>query len=456
MPSNFFLRKKAKSASTKRKKDDADVSNKKKKHEKIKPSQEEISSDEDDSGHDPGYPEESSSEEETEQEKKLRLAKKYIAKIEEEEREKNSLDDTREAVAQRLKEEALEEAGRLLKKKAHEYENVVPEPAAIFRGHKLSITALAMSTSEKFFFSAAKDCFIIKWSTEEKKKLKAIPCVKKGTDETKPGHSGHILSLALSSDDKFLASGCSNNIINIWNPETLEHLKTFKGHKGAITGLVFQRNTHQLISSSSDRSLKLWNLDEMGYVETLFGHQDEIHGIDCFIGENVVTCGGRDNTVRIWKIAEESQLVFQGHGASIDCVAVSSFQSFVSGGDDGSLLLWGTQKKKPMSKITLAHGEDQESEVPNWIVSVASLQNTDLVASGSKDGFIRLWRRDDDTHTLVPISRIPVEGFVNSMKFSPSGKYLIAGIGQEHRLGRWWRIKEAKNSIVLYSWPNKS
>ncbi|GBN48704.1 U3 small nucleolar RNA-interacting protein 2 [Araneus ventricosus] len=383
MPSNFFLRKKAKSGPTKRKKDEAEVFSKKKKSEKIKPNQEEISSDEDDSGHDAGYPDESSSEEENEQEKKLRLAKKYIAKIEEEEREKNSLDDTREAVAQRLKEEALEEAGRLQKKKAHEYENVVPETEAIFRGHKLSITALAVSSSEKFFISAAKDCNIIKWSIEEKKKIKVIPYVKKGTEETMPGHTGQILALALSSDDKFLASGCSSKIINIWNPETMEHLKTFKGHRGAITGLAFQRNSHQLISASSDRSLKLWNLDEMGYVETLFGHQDEVNGIDCFVGGNAVTCGGRDNTVRLWKLAEESQLVFQGHGASIDCVAVSSFQSFVSGGDDGSLLLWGTQKKKPMFKVALAHGEDEESEVSNWIVSVTTLQNTDLVASGN-------------------------------------------------------------------------
>ncbi|CAL1271348.1 unnamed protein product [Larinioides sclopetarius] len=455
MPSNFFLRKKAKSGSTKRKKDEADVFNKKKKIEKIKPIQEEISSDEDDSGHDAGYPDESSSEEENEQEKKLRLAKKYIAKIEEEEREKNSLDDTREAVAHRLKEEVLEEAGRLQKKTAHEYENVVPETEAILRGHNLSITALAVSSSEKFFFSAAKDCNIIKWSIEEKKKMKVIPYVKKGTEETKPGHTGQILSLALSSDDKFLASGCSNKIINIWNPETLEHLKTFKGHKGAITGLVFQRNSHQLISASSDRSLKLWNLDEMGYVETLFGHQDEVNGIDCFVGGNAVTCGGRDNTVRIWKLVEESQLVFQGHGSSIDCVAVSSFQSFVSGGDDGSLLLWGTQKKKPMFKVTKAHGEDEKSEVPNWIASVTSLQNTDLVASGSRDGFVRLWRRDDDSHSLLPISKIPVNGFVNSLKFTPSGKYLIVGVGQEHRLGRWWRLKKSKNSIHLYSWPNK-
>ena len=40
-------------------------------------------------------------------------------------------------------------------------------------------------------------------------------------------------------------------------------------------------------------------------------------------------------------------------------------------------------------------------------------------------------------------------GFVNALKFSQDGRYLIAGIGQEHRLGRWWRLKEAKNSICV-------
>ena len=42
-------------------------------------------------------------------------------------------------------------------------------------------------------------------------------------------------------------------------------------------------------------------------------------------------------------------------------------------------------------------------------------------------------------------------GFVNSLKFSSDGLQLLAGVGQEHRLGRWWRLKEAKNSLVVIS-----
>lgn len=35
------------------------------------------------------------------------------------------------------------------------------------------------------------------------------------------------------------------------------------------------------------------------------------------------------------------------------------------------------------------------------------------------------------------------------MSFTPDGENLVVGVGQEHRMGRWWRIPEAKNRIVI-------
>jgi len=35
------------------------------------------------------------------------------------------------------------------------------------------------------------------------------------------------------------------------------------------------------------------------------------------------------------------------------------------------------------------------------------------------------------------------------LKFSEDGKYLIAAIGQEHKLGRWSSKKIAKNSTII-------
>lgn len=40
-------------------------------------------------------------------------------------------------------------------------------------------------------------------------------------------------------------------------------------------------------------------------------------------------------------------------------------------------------------------------------------------------------------------------GFVNDIQFAAGGKFLAAAIGQEHRLGRWWREKDAKNCLLI-------
>lgn len=47
------------------------------------------------------------------------------------------------------------------------------------------------------------------------------------------------------------------------------------------------------------------------------------------------------------------------------------------------LSMWSAMKKKPLCSVVNSHGKDQTTSVPNWIVSVATLLNTDLAASGT-------------------------------------------------------------------------
>lgn len=304
---------------------------------KIKPSNNEISSDESEEERKPddGYAS-SDHEEETAQEKKIRLAKKYLEEIEREEKLRTEVDEQGKSVSTRLREDVLEQAGRLHRKIADNYTlDKVSDFRYLKNGHHLSVTCIVVSPDNKFLFSASKDCSIVKWCFESAKKLKTVPGGKKGTEDKHIGHTGHIYALAISSDGKYLVSGCLNKLIHVWNPNTMEKMHTFKGHRGAISGLVFRRASHQLFSSSFDRSVKVWNLDEMSYVETLFGHQDAITAIDCMSRERAITSGGRDGTVRIWKIVEESQLVFQGNQMSIDCIKFINETHFVSAGEDG-------------------------------------------------------------------------------------------------------------------------
>ncbi|XP_073498906.1 U3 small nucleolar RNA-interacting protein 2 [Phyllobates terribilis] len=394
--------------------------------------------------------------EETPQEKKLRLAKEYLRQLQEQEEERLE-DASEDVIAHRLQENVLEQRGKLQRPLAKEL--LPPEPAEIrlLRGHQGPVTCLVISPDDKHVFSGSKDCAIIKWSISDGKKIHKIPGGRKGCEDQHIGHTAHILCMALSSDGKYLASGDANKLIYIWNAETCQRLHKFQGHRGPVSGLSFQKGTYQLFSASHDRSVKVWNVAENAYIETLFGHQDCITGLDSLSRERCVTSGGRDGTVRVWKITEETQLVFSGHDGSIDCIRLINEEHMVSGADDGSLALWNVSKKKPLARRRCAHGSHGEAglEQPYWVSAVAAALNSDVVASGSHDGNLRIWQCAENFKGLQPLCTIPLVGFVNSLQFSSSADFLVAGVGQEHRLGRWWRLKPAKNGLYIVPFRRK-
>lgn len=393
----------------------------------------------------------SEEEEETVQQKKLRLAKHYLSKLEEEEAEKKADEESlREAVASRLQHDISEQAGKLTKQVAEQCFCPSKQDIKTFRGHGLPVTAVVISPDDKFVFTASKDCNICKWNLQTGLKVKTVKGGRKGTEDVHIGHTDHILCMAISSDGKYLAVGDMNNMVKLWNAEDCSFIHKFKGHRGPVTGVSFRKGAHTLYSCSSDRVVKVWNVDELAYVETLFGHNSPITGIDSLTRDRAITSGGSDKTVHVWKITEDSQLLFHGHDSSIECVALINEGNFFTGAEDSSVSLWSVLKKKPLTTVKAAHNENGAfAGNENWITAVAALHHTDLVASGSKDGFVRLWKCGPDFKSLKQLFKVPVAGFVNSLKFSSNGDFLVAGVGQEHRMGRWWRLKEARNGWCI-------
>ncbi|XP_058790243.1 U3 small nucleolar RNA-interacting protein 2 isoform X2 [Phymastichus coffea] len=385
-----------------------------------------------------------SEEEETAQEKKIRLAKKYLAEIEEEVRDRKEFEEG--AIAKRLTEDYLETKGRLRKLVADKYTGHKEPFILRSKDHKDSITCICLSSDGQFLFSGSKNGSIVKWMLSNRQKVKSL----KGKSKKNQQGLKSVKCIAVSTDSKFLAAGSDGSKnISVFSSSDLSHIKDLQGHRDIVSALVFRKDTHTLYSASMDRCIKVWDLDDMAYVESLFGHQSGITSIDALSKERAITSGGFDGTVRIWKIAEESQLIFNGHGSSIDMVKFINDENFISGGDDGQLCIWGALKKKPLCCILEAHGKDEENGLPMWISSVTALLNTDLVASGSRNGIIKLWKCGESFKSIHPLFEIKIIGFINSLAFTSDGNFLIAGVGQEHRLGRWWRIPEAKNSVVI-------
>lgn len=369
----------------------------------------------------------------------------------------------------------------------------------MFKGHRLSVTSIALTHDERSIYSVSKDGAVILHDVETGKRYDMWSTNRGGTEElglataaatttadwVKPtarqGSRNSLLSVAVSSDGRYLATGGGDKLVHIWDARNRQRLRTFPGHKDAVTSLAFREGTHQLYSGSLDRSIKIWNLEDMGYIDTLFGHQAEVLCLDALRSERIVSCGA-DRTCRVWKIPEESQLVFRGYSPTIESVAYLAGSEWVSGSADGSLQLWNATKKKPVSAVRDAHlpgatltehGQVNVSAgavdglATSWVSAVAVCRGTDLVASGAGNGTLWLWKVADEGgeggggggggkrhgKTLQRIGGIPVRGFINSIQIARSGRFLAAGVGQEPRMGRWLRDRAARNGVVLCPLP---
>jgi len=421
---------------------------------------------------------------ETPDEKRVRLAREYLRQIEaevdegaeededgvsvmdEEEAEEEARGITRaEAIDRRLRQDILAQQGKLKRIVAHQlYDASIFPPAtpdAFMRalpGHKKGgATCITMTEDCSVIYTGGKDCNLIAWDVETGKKLRTMygnrggNYAPAGVPSHTLGHTAAVPSVAVTNDGQYLASGGEEGTIKIWDPRSnYSCVKSFyKAHKGSVTALTFRMGTHQLFSGSTDRTIKLYNIDQMAYVETLYGHVSDITSIDSLYRDRCLT-SSRDKTARLWKITEESQVPFRASplAGSLDCVSFINEEQFVSGAQDGSVCAWSTMKKKPTSIIPNAHGG-------KWITSVGAQKFTDVVFSGSSDGFLNLYCLESSgtlTNKLNLMHRIPIVGYINGIvSDAREGRFVAMAVGQEHRLGRWDKIQAARPGLQLVS-----
>jgi ribosomal RNA-processing protein 9 len=462
-------------------------------------------------------------------------------------------ENLRRRMGERLKEDTAESIGKLYRRIADGLDwRQANRKILRCQSVRKSFTGVAMH--DRYIYAVSKDLQVVKWAlpsdddpqknTRVSKKPKVVARTSgSAKSENSQHHTKSILCVAVSSDGKFVVTGGADKKLIVWDAQTLQPLKVFTQHRDAVTALAFRRGSNQLFSASRDRTVKIWSLNELAYVETLFGHQDEVLDVSALSQEKCVTVGGRDRTARLWKVVEESQLVFRGGSASgtskalaslrkayeddsgvevqdervfsegsIDRIAMIDDDTFVTASDNGSLSLWNIHKKKAVHTLPLAHGLDAPIPIdqasaeleldesldergrggkqPRWITALAAIPFSDVLISGSWDGYVRAWKISADKRRIEPLGASGVvaesveslleqegltsdslsksafeaiqlddadkgriHGVVNDLSIIDKNKNTVlvaAAVGKEHRLGRWKEDVNGRNYVVLY------
>ncbi|EEC51985.1 predicted protein, partial [Phaeodactylum tricornutum CCAP 1055/1] len=416
-------------------------------------------------GREPSLEDEQSEEEENVEAKRVRMAREYLERMDQQSDSDDTSDDDDndndsdqddvqdDRVARKLQRVRLKrEVAAITTPRQQAQAWIAAGHQRLLRGHDLTPTCVALQSDGATAISGSKDHSVILWDIETaSRKTHLCPVWKKETaDSSKPRTVGEVLSVACSDDGRYAAVGSRDATVRVFDIRCRSQalVQTFTGHKGAVTSLAFRTNSLQLFSGSDDRCIRHYNLSEMLYIETLYGHQFGVTDLDCHRDERPVSVG-KDRTARAWKLAEDTHLIFRGGSKlpSASSVTVVKDDWFVTGHEDGHLAMWKTDKKKAVAQIANAHGDDTE------IVAVQALPGSDLVASGSYDGYVRFWKastgRTLAERGLQAVGEIPLFGYVNDIAFGPKARFCVAAVGQEHRLGRWNRVAQAKNRLAI-------
>ncbi|BHF63644.1 pre-rRNA processing protein [Sparganum proliferum] len=351
-------------------------------------------------------------------------------------------------------------------------------------------------------------CLILLRCLKEHRKLMSADGGRRGS--ASKHHTGPILSIAISDDSKYLASGSSDNGIIIWNPLDLSPIFHLKRHLSPVTAISFRRQSHMLFSGDRSGRVCVWNmplteiLQDQGAATKI-----EVLSICGLSAERCISSSGFGGAgICLWKVEEEVCVQYNVKNIaelSIECVYAVNDDLFIGGSTSNTLYLWHVSRGSPICRIYPAHPTSShapprlptERPAVNWVTAVAGLFGTDLFASGSSTGHVQLWKlvvegkafsfddggkaglgeEDDDEedkeeegarfarrggagrrlrvhHDNTRIERIPgadfnLAGFINSLAFSNDGQWLAVGIGQEHRLGRWEERRKVNDVVCL-------
>ncbi len=176
-----------------------------------------------------------------------------------------------------------------------------------------------------------------------------------GTRFLLSGHSNAVRDIAISPDNRFVASGscttlvdeiCESGELILWNLQDGSELWRVDDntYSGWITGLAFSPASDTIVASSAEGSIMLWNVDDGTVTQQFTGQDTPIYTLDYHPTEAQIVTAGENGQLLLWDV-ETGDIIqtFEGHTDAVNDVRFSADGSeILSGSDDFTVRLWDT------------------------------------------------------------------------------------------------------------------
>jgi WD40 repeat protein len=232
-------------------------------------------------------------------------------------------------------------------------------------------------------------------------------------------HSDSILSVAISPDGQYLATGSHDSTVKVWSLHSGELLRTISGHSTAVLLVAFSPASKTLLTRSRAGTVKLWNLQNGELLKRLADvHRHESVAVS--LDWQILAIGTTRGTIKLQHLNSGQLLqVLEGYqGDDISAIALSpkgtmlvaSGLNAASGFCRATVTIW----ELPSGEVRGTFGSEN-------YVAIAP-DSRILVSHGGKN--INLWnlQTGELLHSLQTGIRI-----TSAAAISPDGKYFAVG-----------------------------
>ncbi|MBP1465048.1 hypothetical protein EYB53_004945 [Candidatus Chloroploca sp. M-50] len=242
------------------------------------------------------------------------------------------------------------------------------------REHRGKIHALAVSPDERMLASAGADGSLILWS---------LP---KGTLRTRlTGHKGRVLGLAFAQDGTLLASAGLDGTVRLWRlpkGEAVRELTVIEDgglNATAVLGVAFAHQDKVVIGTAYDGSVRLFQTSAGGAPTVL----RTAHGgwLIALASGSHGELAALDDTGRLWVWDKAGTLLGRGALADATALAATATGHLLTVGPTGGLSLWQVE----------ADGLTELASSPCNGDNLAVTADDTLIVVGSRRGFVELW-----------------------------------------------------------------
>ena len=246
------------------------------------------------------------------------------------------------------------------------------------------------------------------------------------------GHGGPVNAVSVNADGTRIISGSLDYSMMLWNLEQPSPtiIKRFSEHRGAVSEVLFLPSGDKAASSGDDGMVYVWDIKRQRLLHRFPGHQAKVVSLHASADEKILASASWDGTVRLWNMTEYTPLrTIEVHQQTVHSVLLSADGKQVfSAGFDGRIRHWDA-KTGHLIKILHHHGwpinimrwlpggrhivfgttngDAQVLDIDNAriakvliphfkpVLGLVVSNDRGLIATGSNDGMIRVWKIDD-------------------------------------------------------------